>query len=75
MWFTALQVSFPASTLNIPDVNYETARVVGVPLLPFFRIAIDAQSLQVPFTSRQSRLRILAPLASTPGVEEPCLVF
>lgn len=41
-----LEVSFPTSTLNIPDVSYKTARIGGVPLLPIFRIAVDAQSLQ-----------------------------
>lgn len=40
-----LQLTFEPQTLSIPDVSYRTAKFLGVPLLPFFRIAIDSQSL------------------------------
>ena len=41
------QVVFDVGTLSIPDVSYRTARFLGVPLLPIFRIAVVPKSLQV----------------------------
>lgn len=41
-----LQVSFDPEALDIPDVSYKTARFMGLPLIPIFRIAVNTQSLQ-----------------------------
>ena len=42
-----VQVVFDIGTLSIPDVSYRTARILGIPLPPIFRIAIVPKSLQV----------------------------
>lgn len=42
-----LQLGFDIDTLSIPDVSYDTARILGLPLPPIFRIAIQPLSLQV----------------------------
>ena len=36
---------FDPQTLSIPDVSYRTAKFLGVPLPPCFRIAIITRSL------------------------------
>mmetsp|Transcript_13040 Transcript_13040/g.39505 ORF Transcript_13040/g.39505 Transcript_13040/m.39505 type:complete len:264 (+) Transcript_13040:221-1012(+) len=41
-----LQLGFDIDTLSIPDVSYDTARILGLPLPPIFRIAIQPLSLQ-----------------------------
>jgi hypothetical protein len=38
-------MTFDPQTLSIPDVSYRTARFLGVPLPPCFRIAIITRSL------------------------------
>jgi len=41
------RVSFDTSTLSIPDLNWRTTKVLGVPLPPPFNIAIRPLSLEV----------------------------
>jgi hypothetical protein len=38
-------MTFDPQTLSIPEVSYRTARFLGVPLPPCFRIAIITRSL------------------------------
>ena len=40
-----LQMTFDPQTLSIPEVSHRTARFLGVPLPPCFRIAIITRSL------------------------------
>ena len=42
-----VDIVFDPAAVSIPDVRYSTARVVGVPLPPVFRIRIEPESLQV----------------------------
>lgn len=42
-----LQLEFDPQTLSIPDVSQRTAKFLGLPLPPFFRIAVLTRSLTV----------------------------
>ena len=43
-----LHVTFDAETLYIPDVYYKTAKFMGAPMVPPFRIKIKPVKLEVP---------------------------
>ncbi len=40
------QLEFDPVSVAIPDVSSDTARILGLPLPPLFRIAIQPRSLQ-----------------------------
>ena len=42
-----LHVKFDPETLYIPDVNYKTAKFLGAPMVPPFRIQIKPVKLEV----------------------------
>ena len=42
-----LHVTFDPETLYIPDVNYKTAKFLGAPMVPPFRIQIKPVKLEV----------------------------
>lgn len=41
-----LELRFDPATLSIPDVGFRTARFLGLPLPPIFKIAIESRSLK-----------------------------
>ena len=44
-----LGLQFDPASVTIPAVDYSTARFMGVPLMPPFRIAVQPTKLQVCF--------------------------
>ena len=54
-------VEFDVSKFEIPPLNYQTAKVLGVPLPPPLQIDIKTQRLEVPYRSApmQRKLKLL----------------
>jgi hypothetical protein len=60
------RLTFDASTLAIPDLNYKTASVLGLPIPPPLNIAIVPSKLEVRRSAAQ-RSAVLAGAGRTAG--------